>query len=232
MPSSQVQQGDQGTLGHLNHLCPELHFHWTNRMTHTLGEMTLEEAALEAAGNWQTFDCFVWFRRNELEDAEDWALVYTHNRDSGLLAQSNSSVIAKALGPFTEGDDPDVVCESHSHWAVGHVDGFSIRVVRDTQITDAFKTYHELSERMADYPVLDEEDYSNREYEATVENLADAAWRLKNEFELPQGWEGDVYEWLSENNCGAIENCDDQGGYPDEEELQEAFKSLGYRRVA
>ena len=27
-----------------------------------LGEFTLDEAAKEAAGNWQRFHCFVWYR--------------------------------------------------------------------------------------------------------------------------------------------------------------------------
>ena len=38
-----------------------------------LGEMTLEEAAKEAAGNWQHFTCFCWHRTSELKDAENWA---------------------------------------------------------------------------------------------------------------------------------------------------------------
>ena len=67
--------------------------------------------------------------------------------------------------------------------------GFRIRVYRDGEITDAFKTYHELSEQLADYPILDEEDYSEREYEATLENINDAAWRVKDEYTLPEGWE-------------------------------------------
>ena len=61
-----------------------------------------------------------------------------HNRDSGLLDQSNADVIAKAMKPFTTGDDPGVVFENHFHWAVGHEDGFSIRVYLDGEITDAF----------------------------------------------------------------------------------------------
>jgi hypothetical protein len=48
-----------------------------------LGEMTLEEAAKEAAGNWQRFESFVWFRDEEVDDPDNWAIVYTHNRDSG-----------------------------------------------------------------------------------------------------------------------------------------------------
>ena len=93
-----------------------------------LGTLDLEAAAKKAAGNWKRFGSFAWFRKRELVDADQWAVVYTSNRDSTLLDQSNASVIEMALEPFTEGDDPDVVMESHSHWAVGHVDGFSIRV--------------------------------------------------------------------------------------------------------
>lgn len=196
-----------------------------------LGEMPLEDAAVQAAGNWRDFTCFVWFRRDGIDDPENWAIIYTHHRDSGLLDLSNSSVIEKALEPFTDGDDPDVVFESHNHWAVGHVDGFSIRVFRDGKITDAFRKYHELAESMATYPILDESDYSNREYEATVENIADAAWRLKDDYELPEDWQYEAYGWLSDNDPGEIENRDDQGGYPSEESLQAAFDALGFPQV-
>jgi hypothetical protein len=195
-----------------------------------IGEMTLEDAAEEAAGNWQRFESFVWFREDEIDVPKNWGIVYTHNRDSGLLDQSNAEQIAQAMEPFTDGDDPDVVMESHDHWAVGHVDGFSIRVYRDGEITDAFRKYHELSEQLADYPILDEEDYNRREYEATLENIADAAWRVKHEYSLPDGWEGDVYSWLSDYCHRAVKNRDDQGGYPEEDDLREAFDSLGYER--
>src|SRR5271166_3801136 len=80
-----------------------------------------------------------------------------------------------------------------------------------------------LMEQMDGYPVLNEEDYSNREYEATLENISDAAWRVKHEYTLPEGWESDVYSWLSDNRQSAVENRDDQGGYPEEDDLQAAF---------
>jgi len=197
-----------------------------------LGEMTLDEAAKAAAGNWQRFECFVWHRARDLDDADDWAIVYTHHRDSGLLDQSNSAAVQKAMQPFTEGNDPDAVVESHFHWAVGHVDGLSIRVFRRGRITKAFRKYHALAARMADYPVLDEADFSNREYEATITNLGDAAWKLKHEYELPEDWQGEVYDWFSDNDCSAIENKDDQGGYPSEPQLTAAFDSLGYKQTA
>ena len=193
-----------------------------------LGTIDLEAASQKVAGNWKHFDSFVWFRDRELEDADQWAVFYTHNRDSGLIDQSNASVIAKALEPFAEGDDADVVFESHHHWAVGHVDGFSIRVFRNGEITEAFSKYHELAERMTDSSTLDESDYSNREYDATIANIKEAAWRLKNDFDLPEGWESEVYSWLSDNKSSEVENRDDQGGYPSEEALRSAFVALRF----
>lgn len=199
-------------------------------MSNRIGQLDLDEAAELAAGNWQSFDSFVWFRQDELEDPANWSVFYTHHRDSGLLDQSNAVSISKALRPFSEGDDPDVVFESHTHWAVGHVEGFSVRVFRDGRVTEAFRTYHELAEAMADYPILDESDYSERELEATVENIGEAAWRIKGEYELPDDWQYEVYGWLSDNEPSEIESTDDQGGYPSVESLQRAFDELGFRR--
>ena len=195
-----------------------------------LGTLTLEDAAKEAAGNWQRFDSFVWWRQQEMDDADQWTIVYSSNRDSGLLDQSNAAVIAKALEPFTEGEDANIVPETHSHWLVGHVDGFSIRVYDgDGNITQAFRAYFELLEQMDAYPVLDESHYSDTEYESTLENLDSAAWRVKREFVLPEGWESEVYSWLADNDSSEIENRDDQGGYPSEESLRAAFEALGYK---
>lgn len=197
-----------------------------------LGTLDVEEAAQKAAGNWRSFNSFAWFRKCEIDDADHWGIFYTHNRDSGLLDQSNASVIAKAMAPFADGDDPDVVFESHSHWAVGHVDGFSIRVFdANGEITEAFRTYHDLAQAMDDYPILDESDYGEREVTATLENIVDSAWRLKRQFDLPEGWESDVYSWLSDHRSSEIENRDDQGGYPSEEGLKAAFTALEYEPV-
>jgi hypothetical protein len=200
-------------------------------MNMTIGEMTIEDAAREASGNWQRFTCFVWDRDRELDDPDEWAIVYTHNRDSGLLDLSNAEAISEALTPFSEADDPDLVFETHSHWAVGHVDGFNVRVFKDGEITEAFRIYHELAERMADYPILDEEDYSRREHETTLENITDAAWRLKRDYDLPDDWESQVFSWFWDRRQRAVENRDDRGGYPEESDLRDAFEALGYERI-
>ena len=35
-------------------------------------------------GNWQEFDCFSWDRSNEIEDADQFCLVYTINQGQRL----------------------------------------------------------------------------------------------------------------------------------------------------
>lgn len=201
-------------------------------MQRSIGELELADAAEAAAGNWKRFDSFVWRSAADLSDADEWAIFYTHHRESGLLDLSNRRVIAATLHPYTEGDDPDVTEESHSHWAVGWIDGFAVRVTRNGSITEAFKAYHRLAEKLAIYPVLDEHDYSTREYEATFENVSDAARTIADDYSLPDGWEGEVYDWLLEHDPGEIENRDDQGGYPSETAIRSAFEALGYEPLA
>ncbi|MEZ6131181.1 MAG: hypothetical protein R3C59_21110 [Planctomycetaceae bacterium] len=82
-------------------------------MPNRLGELDLEEAAKEAAGNWARWDSFAWFRDSELERPEDWFIYYGHHRESGLLDQSNSAQISKALKPFIDADAPNVIEEDH-----------------------------------------------------------------------------------------------------------------------
>jgi hypothetical protein len=198
----------------------------------SIAGLDIEEAANQAAGNWQKFDSFVWWRARELERPEDFTVYYTHHRDSGLLDQSNHVVISKAMEKFMDGDDPDVIVEDHSHWAVGWIKGFAVRVFDDNgEITDAYRCLHELQERMADFPILDESLYSEMEYEASFENIDLAAWRLKREFDLPEDWQSSVFDWLWQHRDHALENVDDNGGWPDEEDLQAAFDALGYARV-
>ena len=199
-------------------------------MTATLGLLDLEAAAKEAAGNWQEFDCFSWDRSNEIEDADQFCLVYTNNRDSELAEQSNAEAIHQAMAPFLDRKPCDVFEEHHVHWAVGWCEGFAICVYRNGRITRAFRKWYDIQQRLADYPLLDEDDYYNRVFEATLANIDDAAWRLKKEYDLPSTFAFKVYHWLLDQNCSELED-NDRGGYPSELWLQQAFDALGYKRT-
>ena len=184
-----------------------------------------DELARKAAGNWRRFTCFAWWERPE--DPDDWTVVYTHNRDSGLLDKSNGAAIAKALEPFTEGDDPTVIPERHSHFACGWVDGFAIRVFApDGAVTDAFKTWCDLQDRLLDYPVLDETDYSNREYDAAIDAIRQEGRRHVID-DPPEDWPNRVFDWLWQHNDRELENRDDRGAYPSTDSVREALAELG-----
>ena len=113
-------------------------------MTATIGQLTVEEAAKEAVGNWMEFDCFSWHGSHEIEDADQFCIVYTHHRDSGLLDQSNADVIAEAMERFLDQEPCDVIEEHHRSWLCGWIEGYAIRVYRNGKITKAFRTYYEL----------------------------------------------------------------------------------------
>jgi hypothetical protein len=138
----------------------------------------VEVAARETAGNWRKFDSFAWGGRPEC--ADECALIYLSHRDSHVLDKSNEAVILDALSEFTGRiDDPDdvggsdVETQSHNHWAVGHIDGVVIRCIRDGKATAAFKALHELAMCLTEHPVLDEDDFSDRECEAKSEDWDD-----------------------------------------------------------
>lgn len=179
-----------------------------------IGSMSLEDAAKQSAGNWKHFESFAWGRSSDLDDPDRWAIFYTHNRDSDTLEESNARAIAKDMKPYLDGkgalkkSDPDVVPEDHAHWAVGWVEGYSIRVFnKKNQITPAFRKYHELQEKIAEYPVLDENDYSERELEEKYQ-MAEATIRSEGrdlvKERAPKDWPDRVWGIIHErSNSGA-----------------------------
>lgn len=99
-----------------------------------------------------------------LEDRQDWLVVpVILTRDSDILEESNFAAATKTLqetGP--EGED----WENHrfGHWGCGWLE---ILIVRPE--TKAAEMAEEMEAALSDYPVLDDDDYSRREWEATYE---------------------------------------------------------------
>jgi hypothetical protein len=164
-------------------------------------------AAAALVGNWRKFESFSWYERPE--HAEMCCLVYTHNRDSEALDVSNAEAIKAELMPWiTGGDDAEVCVERHNHWAVGWVEGFAIRVYRPgldgaAVVTEAFKRYCEVRERLENYPVLDEEDFCRREWEEAIGLIEDIGRRKLREG-APEDWASDVLGELNEYSPGSI----------------------------
>lgn len=127
---------------------------------------SIEDAAAKLAGNHRRFEAFYW--RGQPDDAEKWTIIYTHNRDSELMDESNAAAIAEILE--VPAFEHDVTAEDHSHWAVGWVKGYAVRVYDAAgAITPAFRALWGIAERLAGYPVLDEDDLSRREAEQATD---------------------------------------------------------------
>jgi hypothetical protein len=189
-----------------------------------IDEKELEEFAKDLAGNWREFDSFAWFEQPD--DADNCGIWYTSHRDAKLSEESNAEAINEELKPLLDADDPDVWMESHNHWAVGWVAGYVIRVYDDEgKVTAAARKVFELKQRLEDYPLLDEDDYSEREYESALKRISEEGGRfLKDGTE--DGWEGDVFSWLWKHEQHELENTDDTGAAPSEESIKAALKAL------
>lgn len=162
---------------------------------------------------------------------DTWSLgeVIRH-RDSDLLAQSNADALLKML----EEDFPELSDDWHisgcNHWAVGWVEHLSFRALNeDGTPTPIFYVIQAWFDSLADYCVADEEDYSRREYEATVENYTFEGYNGDLKDDAPETWAYDVYGWFSDNDrYDCIENMDGQGGWASKEQITEALEALGY----
>lgn len=98
-------------------------------------------------------------------DREAWlVLPCGRNRDSECLDESNFATALKILG----GEREDVEVHRFGHWACGW---FEIILVRPDSA--AAKEAEEIEAALANYPVLDDNDYSEREHEA-----ANETWRV------------------------------------------------------
>ena len=187
-----------------------------------IATLSVEEAARQFAGNWQKMEDFAWDYAGD-EDAGQWGLYYTHNRDSGLLDQANAQTIAKEMEPFEQ--KGEVRFEIHNHWAVYHVDGIALKAIgEDGEPTDAFRAFYEIMQRLADYAVLDEQLYSKLEYDAAVENITEEGKSMVKDG--IEDWAGQVFSWLRDNNPSEVENTDDRGAYPSREAIKDALIDL------
>jgi hypothetical protein len=85
------------------------------------------------------------------------AIAYSQHRDSDALVRSNYRTIAADLGRFGSA----VSVARLGHWAVGWLE----HLTYDAGRTDVAAAVDGWRERLADYPVADEEDWSALEWE-------------------------------------------------------------------
>ena len=87
---------------------------------------------------------------------DKWHVLLTRSRDSEILTQSNWAVALEELG----GESEHVEIHRFGHWACGWWEALCVAKDRE-----AWETVMKLHESLHDYPVLDEEHFSEMEME-------------------------------------------------------------------
>lgn len=107
-----------------------------------------------------------WKRPDSYFGAEwpEYFVFLGRNRDSDCLTESNFDTALEALG----GESETVLVIRENHWACGWIEWIAIH---ESDMESLHKA-SEISLRLEDYPVLDENDFSEREQED-----ADRVWK-------------------------------------------------------
>jgi hypothetical protein len=163
----------------------------------------------------------------DLPVGDTWTLgpVIRH-RDSGPLDESNAAAIVarftELFGP--EGEDQGWEVTRCGHWAVGWVEHLSFRVRgEDGAATPQVRAWAELEWRMEAYPVLDDDDFSEREHEALIEYLESATRGSWLRDDVPDSWACDLAAVVYDRV-----HHDSTGPYVRDADIRSALAELGY----
>jgi hypothetical protein len=97
-----------------------------------------------------------------LDERDDWFVApVIQTRDSGALERSNFAVFLNLIG----GESETIEIHKFGHWGPGW---FEIILI-SPENKEAVKAGNEISEKVQDYPILDEDDFSEREFEDACE---------------------------------------------------------------
>jgi len=160
--------------------------------------MTYQPENLE---RWSRPDCFAAWD-------SDWqysraAFVFLgRNRDSDLLTESNFECALQAIG----GESDTVKIVRESHWACGWIEWIAIHEsdCKALEIADG------IAAALESYPVVSEDDFCEREYEAAQSYWAELT--VKERVELCRESELSIFaarrDYIPQGDCGYIyESC-------------------------
>ena len=133
-----------------------------------------------------------------------WEIVYTVTRDADILDRANWDAVLRTLMQTQYNAGDGWAIESSGHWAVGHIE----RIV-----VDPAGEYQDLPEKiradLEEYPVLDEELYSDMETVATWDLWDAMPMRERVELLKDQGYSiftarcsaGNLYDYNPDAYC-------------------------------
>jgi len=198
----------------------------------------LIERGIELAGNWKKFNSFSWSRCDE-DQIDNWFIYSASHRDSDLIAQSNYDVLCSDLKEYEfnkTNDVCDITFETFNDWAYGYTNNICVRVFEDANrviVTPAFAMICELLDAILEYPILDEEDYSEKQYEAAMTNIHSfgSSWLSRNahRYEMKEkfvnDWEERIYRYFRKEFPEVLED-DQNAGCASDSKYEEAFRKF------
>ena len=134
-----------------------------------------------------------------LDDQQNWLVVpVSQTRDSGPLDRSNFAAALAGLGD----EGPTVEVHRFGHWACGW---FEIIII-DPLDTTALKIAEDIERALMDYPVLDDEDYSNTQHAEYLESWDNYAARdFAKELQRWNGLSDRAYDVIDDHRADLLE---------------------------
>jgi hypothetical protein len=182
------------------------------------------------AGNWKQSGA-AW-DRSQWREVEQIGFYTLRHRDSEILTISNAEQIQKEFREKLPGEE-NVTWAVHefSHWAVGWVTHLMVRVYTPHgKLTNSWKLLEDLHVQMQDYPVLNEEDYSDKEETERLENVTESLrhnfWYMEN-YNTDEEWAAlgsTVLDWLENSEH---QNFVHDHYYAEKKMLEDALEGLG-----
>ena len=139
----------------------------------------------------------------------------SRTRDSDILTESNFSSALESLG----GESDTVEVHRLGHWGSGWFEIITIDPADVKRVSIASN----LKSALADYPLLNDENFSRREYDAAIEAIQQQSPLSAS---LSPETASEVFSWLSRNEPRELENLDDTGAFPDSDAIKRALLSV------
>lgn len=107
-------------------------------------------------------------------DNGEWLNAYGRHRDSDALDNANFEALRRIVDTACEHEHDAYVIEHFSHWAVGWIDELLI----NPDCAKAIEAVQSAIDKLEDYPLVDENLYSEMEYESACESAESALYEL------------------------------------------------------
>lgn len=169
---------------------------------------------------------FIQFRDLDEEELDALIVPLTYCPNvATLLDDSNWETLEKILEEASP-NGADYQRHDFGHWATPYA-FFTVRPG-----SEAHRAAEIAINSMADYPVLDEWDLSEREHNATLENIETELRNttIERDGELVDDAEvaSALFSWFWDHDQSAVECNDGGGGWPTSEQIEAGLIGLGY----